>query len=424
MRRNRRFFGAGLAAVFAVLAVSGGVLVTWLPECPGRCPSVLHTSHPVDAVPPTPAPARLAIVPSPDASDVSPSAPVRVTAYTGQLVAVSMVNEYGTEVAGTLSDDRTSWRPATELGYGRTYTMTVAAQGPGGTPSRRVSSFTTVAPDYQTQVYLRMTSGIPIAEGGMYGVGAVISARFDTPIADRAVAETRMKVVTDPPLAGSWNWVDEQTAHWRPENYYPTGTKVTVDVPIYGARLGDGLYGAQDEKVSFVIGSRRVSIVDDVDKQVRVYENQQLVRTMPTSMGMGGVETINGTTLTYWTPPGVYSVFDKAESVVMDSSTYGVPVGSRLGYKLTIPWATRISTNGIYLHQLNSTIWAQGNTNVSHGCLNLSSENAKWFYDFAQPGDIVEVKNTGGPGLTLAQGGDWSVPWEQWRRGSAFSQNV
>ena len=32
--------------------------------------------------------------------------------------------------------------------------------------------------------------------------------------------------------------------------------------------------------------------------------------------------------------------------------------------------------DGIYLHQLNATIWAQGKQNTSHGCLNLNSDNA------------------------------------------------
>ena len=112
---------------------------------------------------------------------------------------------------------------------------------------------------------------------------------------------------------------------------------------------------------------------------------------------------------------------DKANPVIMDSSTFGLPINSRLGYRVTIPYATRISADGIYLHQLNATVWAQGNTNTSHGCLNLNGDNAKWFYNFSVPGDVVEVRNTGGPPLQLQQNGDWSVPWDQWRRGSALS---
>ena len=51
--------------------------------------------------------------------------------------------------------------------------------------------------------------------------------------------------------------------------------------------------------------------------------------------------------------------------------------------------------DGIYVHQLNATTWAQGNTNVSHGCLNLNGDNAQWFFNFSQPGDVVEVRGTG-----------------------------
>ena len=57
-----------------------------------------------------------------------------------------------------------------------------------------------------------------------------------------------------------------------------------------------------------------------------MFDNGKLVRTMPTSMGMGGTQTIGGTTLSFWTPPGVYTVMDKANPVIMDSSTFGLPI--------------------------------------------------------------------------------------------------
>jgi len=52
--------------------------------------------------------------------------------------------------------------------------------------------------------------------------------------------------------------------------------------------------------------------------------------------------------------------------------------------------------------------------------LNLNADNAKWFYDFSVPGDVVEVRNSGGPPLTPAQNGDWTLSWDQWRNGSAL----
>ena len=390
-------------------------------HCPDTCPVVAAPRDMSASRPAVPKPAVLSVAPLPGSDRINPAGPVLVTATTGTITDVTMRNDAGKTIPGVLTPDNKAWKPTGPLGYGRTYTMTIAAHGPGGMPSRQTSSFTTVSPDYQAEVYLDTVGGTPIQEGGTYGVGTVVVARFDEPVDNKANAERHLVVTTTPPVHGSWYWLDDQTAHWRPEKYYAPGTSVTVSANIYGAPLGDGLYGQQDEHVSFKIGDSHVSIADDNTKQVSVYENGKLVRTMPTSMGMGGTETIGGTTLSFWTPPGVYTVMDKANPVIMDSSTFGLPINSRLGYRVTIPYATRISTDGIYLHQLNATVWAQGNTNTSHGCLNLNGENAKWFYGFSMPGDVVEVRNTGGQPLQLSQNGDWSVPWDQWRHGSKLS---
>jgi lipoprotein-anchoring transpeptidase ErfK/SrfK len=418
---TRRVSGACLAAVFAVLAVLGGVVVTTTPDCADHCQTM--TAAPVPQAVPRPSPlvpAALSIQPPAGATDVSPSGRVLVTADSGTLDTVELENDAGKSIPGVMTPDAKTWKPTTQLGYGRTYTLTIAARGPGGMPSRQTSSFTTLTPSDQTEVYLDTTGGGLLQDGATYGVGMVVVARFDEPIDNKANAERHLVVTTNPPVAGSWNWIDDQTAHWRPEKYYTPGTSVTVAANLYGTPLGDGLYGEEDEHVSFKIGDSHVSIADDNTKQVSVFDNGKLVRTMPTSMGMGGTETIGGTTLSFWTPPGVYTVMDKANPVIMDSSTFGLPINSRLGYRETIPWATRISMDGIYLHQLNATVWAQGNTDTSHGCLNLNSDNAQWFYNFSVPGDVVEIRNTGGPPLQLSQNGDWTVPWNEWRKGSAL----
>jgi lipoprotein-anchoring transpeptidase ErfK/SrfK len=362
----------------------------------------------------------VSVTPAAGAEDVNPGTHVLITAASGSLDGVTMVNDAGKEIPGALTPDAKTWTPTIPLGYGRTYTMTIAGRGPGGMPSRQTSSFTTLTPSEQARVYLNTVDYTPIQDGGTYGVGMVVVAHFDEPIGDKAAAEKHLQVTTEPKLSGSWHWTDDQTAHWRPQQYYAPGTRVSVKANVYGEALGDGLYGQQDEQVSFIIGDAHLSIADDSTKQVSVYDNGQLVRTMPTSMGMGGTQTIDGRTLSFWTPPGVYTVMDKANPVTMDSSTFGLPVDSRLGYRETIPWATKISGDGIYLHQLNATVWAQGNTDTSHGCLNLNGENAQWFFGFSMPGDVVEIRNTGGPPQRIDQNGDWTMPWAQWRAGSAL----
>jgi len=414
---SRRVRVTALVVAVAASVLLAGDVAAINTGCPAPC-KVETAAHTV-AAPPAPKPATLKISPRPGSEDVNPASGISVAAFSGTLEKVTMVNDAGKEIPGVMSRNKKGWHPAAQLGYGRTYTMTIHARGPRGMPTRQTASFTTLSPDYQASVYLNTIGGAPIQDGGTYGVGTVVVARFDSKITDRVTAEKRLRVTTDPPVVGAWNWVDDQTAHWRPQKYYAPGTKVTVSADIYGARLGDGLYGEEDKRVSFKIGNAHVAIADDKTKHVDVYDNGKLVRSMPTSMGKGGTQTINGNTLHFWTPPGVYTVLDKANPVVMDSTTYGLTGAG--GYRTTVPYATRISIDGIYLHQLNDTIWAQGNTNVSHGCLNLSGENAKWFFDFAVPGDIVEVRNTGGPPLTLSQGGDWSVPWDEWRKGSALN---
>src|SRR6478735_5327721 len=202
-------------------------------------------------------------------------------------------------------------------------------------------------------VSLTSTSGAPLQNGATYGIGEVVVAHFDAPVGDRGAAEQQLIVSTSPPVSGAWHWVDDQTAHWRPPQYYEPGTVVTITP------------GPQPP-LTFTIGASHVSIADHATKQV-----------------------------------SVYTVMDKSNPVVMDSSTYGLPINSHLGYKESIPYAVRISTDGIYMHELDATVWAQGNTDTSHGCLNLNHDNAAWFYNFSVPGDVVEVHNTGGKPLQL-----------------------
>lgn len=396
-----------LLAVFVVVGVVGGIQIA----SPGR-----HSGTAATAL----GPARVTITPGPDARDVDPVAPVMVKAEVGTLSGVDMVNEAGNSIQGVMTPDNSVWKPTVPLGYGRTYTLTVTSQGANGVAAKQVSTFTTLRPSNQTKVSFTTTAESALRDGGTYGVGMVVVAHFDEQITDRAAAERHLAVTTNPKVQGSWFWVDGQNAHWRPEHYYAPGAEITAEAQIYGIALGDGLFGQDNSRVSFRIGDAHVSIADDATKQVSVFDNGTLVRTMPTSMGMGGTENVGGQTISLWTPSGVYTVLDKGNPVVMDSSTFGLPKNSRLGYRETINYATKISTDGIYLHELEATVWAQGHRDTSHGCLNLNADDAKWFYDFSVPGDVVEVRNSGGPPLSLAQNGDWTLSWDQWRKGSAL----
>lgn len=398
---------AGLLAL--VLAISGCTIPTPTGSASETTPGV-ETSA-------APAPATLTVVPADGAKDVEIRDGVKASVTGGTITEAVLTNDAGLEIEGTISADGTEWSPDIPLGYGRTYTLETTYTGETGGPETDTRSFTMASPQSVVGVDLLTTGGAPLESGREYGVGIVIAARFDQAVADRDEVEQHMTVTTTPEVEGNWYWLNDSTAHWRPRDYYATGTTVKVDLDLEGRNLGGGQWGGDDASVDFTIGERRVAIADDATKMVSVFHDQKLVKTMPTSMGKGGWATYGNVSMHFWTQAGTYTVLDKADSVVMDSSTYGLPLSA--GYKVTVADGVRLNNEGIYFHALESSMWAQGNTNTSHGCLNLSPADAQWYFDQAVTGDVVEVRGTGGPELEVWQNGDWSVPWEVWRTGSA-----
>lgn len=307
------------------------------------------------------------------------------------------------------------------LGYGRHYRLSATAVNDDGARTTSTSQFTTLVPERQTAVAIDTIYGTPIANGTTYGVGMIPVIRFETPVTDRAAAERALHVSTSPHVDGSWTWLDSTRAHWRPRQFYAPGTHVTIDAKVYGLRLGAGLYGQSDERTSFVIGERHVSIADDTTHQVEVYFGNRRVRTMQTSMGQHTGVAVNGSYISFWTMDGTYTVIGHENPAIMSSASYGLPADGPGGYPPEkIYRATKISTDGIYLHELDSTVPYQGHEDKSHGCLNLNHENAKWFFEHSRVGDVVKAEHNGGPKITLQQGGDWSVPWSTWTAGSAL----
>jgi lipoprotein-anchoring transpeptidase ErfK/SrfK len=334
---------------------------------------------------------------------VEVAAPVTVTAGDGVLGEVSMINEEGEQVAGQLSPDGLTWSTAEPLGYNKQYTLTAEALGLGGV-ARTSATFQTRSPENLTMPYVLPN------DGEVVGVGQPVAIKFDEDIPNRVAAERAIKITTNPPVEGAFHWLNNREVRWRPEQFWKPGSSVEVQVKSYGVDLGEGLFGQEDVSTRFTIGDELIATADDATKTMTVRVNGQVVKTMPISMGKDRTPTNNG----------AYIIGDRYRNLVMDSSTYGVPVNSPDGYRLEVAYATQMSYSGIYVHSAPWSVGNQGSTNVSHGCINVSPSNAIWFYTNTKRGDIVQVVNTVGSTLPGIDGlGDWNIPWEQWRAGNA-----
>lgn len=334
---------------------------------------------------------------------VSVDSPVTVSAGDGVLGKVSMVNEDGKTVAGELSPDGLTWSTTEPLGYNKSYTLTAESLGLGGATSREMT-FETHSPENLTMPYVLPN------DGEVVGVGQPVAIRFDENIPNRVAAQKAIKIETDPPVEGAFYWLNNQEVRWRPAEYWKPGTKVDVAVNTYGVDLGDGLFGQDNVKTSFTIGDEIISTVDDSTKTLTVKRNGEVIKTMPVSMGKNSTPTNNGT----------YIVGDRRSFMIMDSSTYGVPTNSPNGYRTEVSWATQISYSGIYVHAAPWSVGSQGYSNVSHGCINVSTSNGQWFFNNSKRGDVVEIVNTVGSTLPGTDGlGDWNIPWDQWKAGNA-----
>ncbi|MET0698922.1 MAG: Ig-like domain-containing protein [Mycobacterium sp.] len=329
--------------------------------------------------------------------------PVTVTAEDGVLGAVTMTAKDGTAIPGELSRDGLKWSTSEPLGYNKRYTLNAQSLGLGGVTSRQMT-FETHSPENLTMPYVMPNDGETV------GIAQPIAVRFDENVPNRAAAERAIKVVSDPPVEGAFYWLSNREVRWRPEHYWKPGTKVDVAVNTYGVDLGDGLFGQENVTTHFTIGDEVIATADDSTKTLTVRVNGEVVKTMPISMGKNSTPTNNGT----------YIIGDRFSHMVMDSSTYGVPSNSANGYRTEVDYATQMSYSGIYVHAAPGSVGSQGYSNVSHGCLNVSTSNAQWFYNNTKRGDVVEVINTVGSTLPGTDGlGDWNIPWDQWRAGNA-----
>ena len=348
--------------------------------------------------------ATLTYTPATAATNTDPTQPARVSVVDGTLETVTLTGPKG-PVAGTIAADKKSWTSTDKLAYGVTYTWGGSAKAVDGTAVPLAGTFATRPPSK------KIRGTINIGDGRTVGVAAPIRIQFNGHVADRAAAEQALSVQTSVPVEGAWGWLPDEgggsRVDWRPKVYWPAHTKVTVTAKLGGVPYGGDTVGAADFSSTFAIGDAQVVKADVNSFRMVVLRNGQKVLDVPASYGLGSDPERN-------TRSGVHVVSEKFTDKRM--------VSERYGYDLVEKWAVRISNNGEFIHANPASTAAQGSANVTHGCVNLSSDNAKAYYDMAQYGDPVEV--TGTPVPLAARDGDiwdWTLSWEQWKKLSALS---
>ena len=357
---------------------------------------------------PTQQPATVSANVEDQASDVPVDTVVSVEVQHGTVTEASLTSSDGKQVVkGEGGDGR--WAATSRLEPGTAYTLTAQAEGTDGKPAKLVRTFTTRALTLDQQTYPAVA---PLANETV-GVGMPVIVTFDVPVENKKLFEQHMHVTSTPKVEGAWHWMSDTVVHYRPKEFWPAGTKVSVDLDLNSLPAGNGVYGQQDQHVPFTVGRRIVSTVDVARHTLTTNIDGRDVRTIPVSTGKPGHETRGGTKV----------IMEKFASVDMDAASTGVSESDPDYYDISdVRWAMRVTNSGEFLHAAPWSVGSQGRENVSHGCVGMSTADAQWIYDQSRRGDVVKFVNSG---RSLEQNNgwtDWNTHWSDWVQGSALKR--
>ncbi len=349
-------------------------------------------------------PATIAFRPAAGATAVPPATKATATVRDGTFASVTLTDGDGKAVAGGLDAAKTTWTSSAALGYGATYTWGGTATGSDGASVPLAGTFETLAPSK------RIRGTLNIGDGRTVGIAAPVRIQFNDHVDDRAAVERALKVETSVPVLGAWGWLPDEgggsRVDWRPQAYWPANTDVTVTANLRDVPYGGGAVGAANITSTFRIGRAQIVTADATSFRMVVTRDGKQVFDFPASYGLASDPNRN-------TRSGVHVVSEKFTDKRMVSQQYG--------YDSVEKWAVRMSNNGEFIHANPVSAAAQGSANVTHGCVNLSTDNAKAYYDSALYGDPVEVTNT--PVQLSARDGDiwdWTLSWQKWQTLSAL----
>lgn len=257
------------------------------------------------------------------------------------------------------------------------------------------------------------------------GVGTLPKLTFSRAIPDKRAVETHLTVVAtladgqQRTVSGAWGWVDERSAVFRPKKWWPGNATIAITSTIDGAVLGrsGGVYlvGAKTLATTYTFRTARklIAKVDGSKVRMKVFIDNELVKSFPVSLGKDEWETREGVKVisTAKEPTHTYT-----------SAALGLDESEEFYVLEDIPWNTRLTPTGEFIHAAPWAYSRIGRYNGSHGCTNMFEKDAKWIYDRTIPGDVVLYENTGGEPVQSwnGAGGLWNIPWSQWLKKSAL----
>jgi lipoprotein-anchoring transpeptidase ErfK/SrfK len=341
---------------------------------------------------------------SPEGEDANPSHGITVTAARGKLTKVT-VHTSADAVTGSMGADGKSWRSTWALDTDTTYTVTATGKDPAGHTISTTSVIRTLNPSssFSTMIFE--------GSGQTYGVGIPIMLTFSHPITDKAAVERSLELVTSKPVVGAWYWDGSQEVYFRPRDYWPADTSVEFIGHLNGVEGAPGVYGTHTLSQTFNIGQSVIAVASTASHHTLIYIGGKLAYDWAISTGR----------TTMPTPDGTYLTVEKHNPVRMIG---GGAKGSAGYYNELVNWAVRFTFSGDYYHAAPWSVVDQGYTNVSHGCVNLSPDDARTFYNLAIPGDPITITSSPKSGKWDDGWTEWFLSWDQYLAGSATHDAV
>lgn len=336
-----------------------------------------------------------------------PTAPFTLSVVDGLLEEVNVTSDRSETVEGTFSEDLTTWTSEGVMDAGSTHTVSAKAVSSDGTVTEFERQFTTEARESSGFAVADVT---PVVEGEEVGVGAPIIVTFTEGAPDRATVEQHLLVESEKGHEGAWRWISDTQVIYRTKEYWEGHQTVTFTADFEGEFLGDETWGGEDYTAELHIGEANVSFVDLESHTMTVEIDGEVAREMAISGG-------SGAEWEYYTATGTHMVMEKFADKTMVSP--GRVEGDEGYYSTPVKWATRINATGEFVH---GAPWnhSLGSANLSHGCVNASLDDAKWFYDIAQRGDPVEVEGSPREMPWNNGWGYWVLSFDEWKEGSAL----